>query len=42
LLGSFAGYLARHAPCSVLLTRPHVVPDADEDTALAGAKENGS
>ena len=24
LLGSFAGYLARHAPCSVLLTRPDV------------------
>ena len=24
LLGSFAGYLARHAPCSVLLTRPVV------------------
>jgi nucleotide-binding universal stress UspA family protein len=23
LLGSFAGYLVRHAPCSVLLTRPH-------------------
>jgi nucleotide-binding universal stress UspA family protein len=22
LLGSFAGHLARHAPCSVLLTRP--------------------
>lgn len=22
LLGSFAGYLTRHAPCSVLLTRP--------------------
>lgn len=22
LLGSFAGYVARHAPCSVLLTRP--------------------
>ncbi len=22
LLGSFAGYLAQHAPCSVLLTRP--------------------
>ena len=22
LLGSFAGYLARHAPCPVLLTRP--------------------
>lgn len=22
LLGSFAGYLARHAPCAVLLTRP--------------------
>jgi nucleotide-binding universal stress UspA family protein len=42
LLGSFAGYLARHAPCSVLLTRPHVVPDVDEDTALASAKENGS
>ena len=42
LLGSFAGYLARHPPCSVLLTRPHPVPDADEDTALAGAKEAGS
>lgn len=25
LLGSFAGYLARHAPCSILLTRPGVV-----------------
>lgn len=24
LLGSFAGYLTRHAPCSVLLTRPVV------------------
>jgi nucleotide-binding universal stress UspA family protein len=24
LLGSFAGYLARHSPCSVLLTRPAV------------------
>ena len=22
LLGSFAGYLVRHAPCAVLLTRP--------------------
>ena len=42
LLGSFAGYLARHAPCSVLLTRPHPVPAADEDEALAGAKEAGS
>ncbi len=27
LLGSFAGYLARHAPCAVLLTRP--VPAAE-------------
>lgn len=42
LLGSFAGYLARHAPCSVLLTRPHLVPDADEDRALIDAKEAGS
>ncbi len=42
LLGSFAGYLARHAPCSVLLTRPHVVPEVDDDTALTGAKEAGS
>ena len=41
LLGSFAGYLARHAPCSVLLTRPHPVPAADEDKALAGAEEAG-
>jgi nucleotide-binding universal stress UspA family protein len=29
LLGSFAGYLTRHAPCSVLLTRPapHGTPE---------------
>lgn len=26
LLGSFAGYLARHAPCPVLLTRPERTP----------------
>jgi nucleotide-binding universal stress UspA family protein len=34
LLGSFAGYLARHAPCSVLLTRPEPVQ------AAPGAKED--
>ncbi len=27
LLGSFAGYLVRHAPCSVVLTRPAETPD---------------
>ena len=27
LLGSFAGYLARHAPCSVVLTRPQDAVD---------------
>jgi nucleotide-binding universal stress UspA family protein len=28
LLGSFAGYLARHAPCSIMLTRPqHTVTE---------------
>jgi nucleotide-binding universal stress UspA family protein len=25
LLGSFAGYLVRHSPCPVMLTRPHSV-----------------
>lgn len=30
LLGSFAGYLARHAPCSVLLTRPTAVHQTSE------------
>jgi nucleotide-binding universal stress UspA family protein len=34
LLGSFAGYLARHAPCAVLLTRPGGV------TNSVGAKED--
>lgn len=29
LLGSFAGYLTRHAPCSVLLTRPRVGDSVD-------------
>lgn len=29
LLGSFAGYLSRHAPCSVLLTRPHAATASD-------------
>jgi nucleotide-binding universal stress UspA family protein len=28
LLGSFAGYLVRHAPCAVLLTRPAAVAQA--------------
>lgn len=26
LLGSFAGYLVRHSPCAVLLTRPPAAP----------------
>lgn len=34
LLGSFAGYLARHAPCAVLLTRPHA--GVQDGTAVAG------
>ncbi len=34
LLGSFAGYLARHAPCTVLLTRPHA--GAQDGGALTG------
>lgn len=42
LLGSFAGYLARHAPCSVLLTRPHAARDPDRDEAMTGAKDGGS
>lgn len=36
LLGSFAGYLARHAPCQVLLTRPHVARKAHTE-AVANA-----
>lgn len=28
LLGSFAGYLAQHAPCSLLVTRPAIAVDA--------------
>ncbi len=34
LLGSFAGYLARNAPCAVLLTRPGAAPEK------VGAKED--
>ena len=41
LLGSFAGYLTRHAPCSVLLTRPHPMAKSDGDPALAGAERGG-
>lgn len=29
LLGSFAGYLTRHAPCTMLLTRPPAAPPSD-------------
>ena len=35
LLGSFAGYLARHAPCAVLLTRPE-----GAGQATAGARDD--
>ena len=36
LLGSFAGYLARHAPCQVLLTRPRPTrADSKEPVAAA-------
>lgn len=42
LLGSFAGYLARHAPCSVLLTRPDVTRDPERDEAMTGAKADRS
>lgn len=40
LLGSFAGYLARHAPCSILLTRPGVTHAAGEeaDATTANAR----
>lgn len=41
VLGSFAGYLARHAPCTVLLTRPHVVRDAAGDASMVGARDSG-
>lgn len=38
LLGSFAGYLARHAPCSVLLTRPGAAHASDREASTATAK----
>jgi nucleotide-binding universal stress UspA family protein len=38
LLGSFAGYLARHAPCPVLLARPLASSeDREEDGARQAA-----
>jgi nucleotide-binding universal stress UspA family protein len=40
LLGSFAGYLARHAPCAVLLTRPGAVDEEQRHEAQAGARED--
>lgn len=42
LLGSFAGYLARHAPCSVLLTRPGASGQSGEPPAVAGATADDS
>jgi nucleotide-binding universal stress UspA family protein len=38
LLGSFAGYLARHAPCSVLLTRPATTHASDQEASATAAK----
>ena len=35
LLGSFAGFLARHSPCSVLLTRPPVVQGTGDASVQA-------
>jgi nucleotide-binding universal stress UspA family protein len=40
LLGSFAGYLTRHAPCAVLLTRPEVADQAHRHEAQVGAREH--
>jgi len=40
LLGSFAGHLSHHAPCSVLLTRPHAVREQGE--AVVEQTESGS
>lgn len=37
LLGSFAGYLSRHAPCSILLTRPHVATSSGPGVSTIGA-----
>lgn len=42
LLGSFAGYLTRHAPCSVLLTRPHPPGKSGRNPALAGTERGHS
>ena len=39
LLGSFAGYLAHHAPCAVLLTRPEVADEEERETRV-GATED--
>jgi nucleotide-binding universal stress UspA family protein len=38
LLGSFAGYLARHAPCPVLLVRPLASSDDREENGAHGAR----
>ena len=40
LLGSFAGYLARHAPCAVLLTRPEGADREHPRKAEAAARED--
>jgi len=40
LLGSFAGYLARHAPCAVLLTRPEVAHADERQKVQVGARED--
>ena len=40
LLGSFAGYLTRHAPCAVLLTRPEAAVQAHRHEAQVGATED--
>jgi nucleotide-binding universal stress UspA family protein len=40
LLGSFAGFLAHHSPCAVLLSRPAVVRDNGDASAQAAKADH--